>query len=266
MNFRRVGIEPPCARSMDDRRTDLPLRGRRRLLHPSSSVGVSRRLPVAITRMLWCAAAERASRPCSMLHVESDDHCRQGENFSHDRTSVADHRGGQLPTAGLAGGSCAARDHGAARARPRAVAGAGAVSGAGAGRRHAAGDPRHGARRHRHHHRRRDAPRELLQPLRHRARRHRQRQPRDHHQPGRALGQRAARGRQGAAQAAGRGRRHEVSAPQHRAQGQDHAARPVHHGAAGQERVLQGRRRDGDGLRRRGERGGARPRRPPAPT
>ena len=40
-------------------------------------------------------------------------------------------------------------------------------------------------------------------------------------------------------------------------QGQDHAARPFHHGAAGQERVLQGRRRDGDGLRRRGERGGA---------
>ena len=44
----------------------------------------------------------------------------------HDRPSVADHRGGQLPTAGLAGGSCAAADHGAARARPRAVAGAGA--------------------------------------------------------------------------------------------------------------------------------------------
>ena len=65
---------------------------------------------------------------------------------------------------------------------------------------------------------------------------------------------------------AGRGRRHGVPAPQHRAQGQDHAARPFHHGAAGQERILQGRRRDGDGLRRRGERGGARPRRPPAPT
>ena len=77
-----------------------------------------------------------------------------------------------------------AEDHGAARAAARAVARCRAVSQAGAGRRHAAGDPRHGARRHRHHHRRRDAARELFQPLRHRARRRRQRQPRDHHQPG----------------------------------------------------------------------------------
>ena len=58
---------------------------------------------------------------------------------------------------------------------------------------------------------------------------------------------------------AGRGARHAVPAPQHRPHGQDHAARPLHHEPAGQERVLQGRRRDGDGLRRRGERGGARP-------
>ena len=77
---------------------------------------------------------------------------------------------------------------------------------------------------------------------------------------------RAARRRQNPAPACGRGRRHGVPAAQHRAQGQDHAARPVHHGAAGQERVLRRRRRDGDGPRRRGERGGARPRRPPAPT
>ena len=46
---------------------------------------------------------------------------------------------------------------------------------------------------------------------------------------------------------------------QHRAHRQDHAARPLHHEPAGEERVLQGRRRDGDGLRRRRERGGARP-------
>ena len=68
------------------------------------------------------------------------------------------------------------------------------------------------------------------------------------------LGERAARGRQGAAPRPGRGRGHEVPAQAHVAQDQDDVARPVHHGAAGQERVLQGRRRDGDGLRRRGER------------
>ena len=46
-------------------------------------------------------------------------------------------------------------------------------------------------------------------------------------------------------------------ASQHRAHRQDHPARPLHHEPAGDQRVLQGRRRDGDGLCRRRERGGA---------
>ena len=41
---------------------------------------------------------------------------------------------------------------------------------------------------------------------------------------------------------------------QHRPHDQDHAARPVHDVAPGQERVLQGRGRAGDGLRRGGQR------------
>ena len=77
----------------------------------------------------------------------------------------------------------------------------GRIPRAGAGRRHPARDPRHGARRHRHHHRRRDAPRELFQPLRHRARGPRPRQS----GPGEdALGPDdagAARGRRGSAAA-----------------------------------------------------------------
>ena len=50
-----------------------------------------------------------------------------------------------------------------------------AAARAGAGRRHHSGDPRHGARGHRHHHRRRDPPRKLLQPVRAGAGRHRRR-------------------------------------------------------------------------------------------
>ena len=57
------------------------------------------------------------------------------------------------------------------------------MAGGGAGRRHAARDPRPGARRARHHHRRRDAPRELLQPLRHGAGRRGHRQPRHRARP-----------------------------------------------------------------------------------
>ena len=56
-----------------------------------------------------------------------------------------------------------------------------------------------------------------------------------------------------------RAARHGVPAPQHRPSRQDHAAGAVHDGAAGQERVLSRRRRDGHGLRGRGEPGGARP-------
>ena len=47
------------------------------------------------------------------------------------------------------------------------------MAGAGAGRRNDPGDPRHGARRHRHHNRWRDPARKLFQPLCDRARRHR---------------------------------------------------------------------------------------------
>ena len=72
----------------------------------------------------------------------------------------------------------AAVQAGAAGAHARSVAGRSATSRSGAGRRDPAGDPRPGARRPRHHHRRRAAPRKLFQPFRHRARRHRPRQSR----------------------------------------------------------------------------------------
>ena len=70
----------------------------------------------------------------------------------------------------------AARPLPAAGARDGAVADRPAVPGGGPGRRHADRDPRPGAGRARHHHRRRAAPRELLEPVRHRpcGRRHRQ--------------------------------------------------------------------------------------------
>ena len=100
----------------------------------------------------------------------------------------------------------------AARARQGAVARRSRLAGAGAGRRDDPRDPRPGARRPRHHHRRRDAPRKLLQPLRHRARRRRPRQPRLHAQPQRDADPGAARGRQDPAPASGRGARRQVPA------------------------------------------------------
>ena len=140
----------------------------------------------------------------------------------------------------------------------RIVAGGGALPRAGAGRRHPARHPRHGAGRHRHHHRRRNAARELLQPLRHGAGGDRRRASgRDRQQP-RPEDAGAEGGRQGPADQTRRGARHAVPARQHREAGQDHPARSLHHGPAGQGRVLQGRRGDVHGLRRRGERGGAR--------
>ena len=60
--------------------------------------------------------------------------------------------------------------------------------------------------------------------------------------------------RQDPPQGQGRGRRRRVPRHARDARDQDHAARPVHDGAAGAERVLQGRGRAGDGLRRRGQR------------
>ena len=57
----------------------------------------------------------------------------------------------------------------------------------------------------------------------------------------------AARGRQNPPHRPGRTAGHGIPAPQHRSRRQDHPARPVHHEPAGQERILQGRRRAGDG-------------------
>ena len=128
------------------------------------------------------------------------------------------------------------------------------VSRPGAGRRDAARHPRPGARRARHHHRRRDAARKLLQPLRHRARRRRHRQSRHRARPLGPSQSGAARRRQGAAQASGRGEGRAVPARQHPPHHQDHGARPLHDVAAGAERFLQGPGGDGARLRRRGER------------
>ena len=69
----------------------------------------------------------------------------------------------------------------------------------------------------------------------------------------------AARRRPDPPQRPGRGARRRVPARQHRPPHQDHAARPVHDVAAGPERILQGRGGAGDGLRRGGQRRGARP-------
>ena len=81
-----------------------------------------------------------------------------------------------------------------------------------AGRRDPARDPRAGARRPRHHHRRRDAARKLFQPLRDRARRRRHRQSRHGARPLRPSQPGAARHRQGAAQASRGGARRAVPA------------------------------------------------------
>ena len=86
----------------------------------------------------------------------------------------------------------------------------------GAGRRDAARHPRPGARRARHHHRRRDAPRELLQPLRHGARGRRHRQSRHRARPQRPSEPGAARRRQDPAEARGRGARPRVPQGEHR--------------------------------------------------
>ena len=142
--------------------------------------------------------------------------------------------------------------------RKRHLAHPGAVARAGAGRRHDRRDPRDGARRHRHRHRRRDPPRELFEPLCARARRHRCRASR----PGRAQRRRhdagAARRRQDQAARPGRDARRRVPAGACDARDQDHAAGAVHAVAAGRERLLCRRGGDGDGLRRRGQRGTAR--------
>ena len=135
----------------------------------------------------------------------------------------------------------------AAHARCGDLARARALPRAGAGRRHPARHPRHGAGRHRHHHRRRDAARELLQPLRHGARGHRRRAI-----PAEIVNNASARRRRCRAWSARSGARGPVEVRDMQflrantdAAGQDHPARPLHHEPAGEGRVLQGRRGDG---------------------
>ena len=98
---------------------------------------------------------------------------------SRGADAVSDDTGGQLPAAGVAHRSPAARRAlSAARARARAVARARALARRGAGRRDDRGDQGAGGCRPRHHHRRGDPSRELFQSVRHRARRRGPGQPR----------------------------------------------------------------------------------------
>ena len=112
------------------------------------------------------------------------------------------------------------------------------LPGAGPGRRHAAGHPGAGGRRAGHHHRRRDAPGELLQPVRDRAGRRGHRQPGHRAGPQRPPQPGAADHRADPPPSPGRGRRPGVPARAHRPDRQDHRARAVHHGPAGAERLL----------------------------
>ena len=108
----------------------------------------------------------------------------------------------------------------------------------GPGRRDAAGDRRPGARRARHRHRRRDAPRELLEPLRHRARGRRHRQPGHGARPQRASQPGAAGGRPGRPPPSGAGARPGVPARAHEPHDEDHGAGAVHDVPAGPGRLL----------------------------
>ena len=179
----------------------------------------------------------------------------------HDLSDASDpdNGGRQLSAAGLAGRPLGARtSRCAARRRARHLARRRALARTGAGRRDDRRDPRHGAGRDRYRQRRRDPPRELLQPVRAGARRHRRRASR----PGRAQRRRhdagAARGGQDPATRAGRIARCRVPAAPCDACDKDHLARPVHAVTAGRERLLCRRGGNGDGLRRRRQRRAAR--------
>ena len=117
-----------------------------------------------------------------------------------------------------------------------------------------------------HHHRRRDPPGELLQPVRHRAGRGGHRQPGHRAGPQRAPEPGAAGHRADPAAAPGRGGGPGVPAREHQQDRQDHRARAVHHGPAGAERLLRQHRGARARVRRGGERGGAGPVRGRAPT
>ena len=142
----------------------------------------------------------------------------------------------------------------AAGARQGAVARRARAARPGPGRRDAARDPRPGTRRAGPPHRRRDPPRELLQPLRDGARRRRRRQPGHRAGPLRAPEPGAAHRRPDPPAAPGAGPRPGVPARPHRPAGEDDRARAVHDEPAGAERPLPGPRVGRDGLRRGGQR------------
>ena len=129
----------------------------------------------------------------------------------------------------------------------------------GAGRRHARRDRRPGAGRAGHPHRRRDAPRELLQPLRHRARRRRRRQPGHRARPQRPSQPGPARGRARLPPPPGPGSRRRVPARAYQPHHEDHGSRPVHDVPAGAGRLLRLARCRRDGLRGRRPGGDHRP-------
>ena len=145
------------------------------------------------------------------------------------------------------------RAHGAVARRP-------ALPRGGAGRRDAAGDRRPGARRAGHHHRRRDAPGELLQPLRDRARRRRHRQPGHRAGPQRATRTRcrAWSGRSPAAHPV-QVRDLRVPAGAHEPHDQDHRPGPFTMSQQAQDDHYGAPDELGDGIRRRGARGDPRP-------
>ena len=152
----------------------------------------------------------------------------------------------------------------AARPRSRAVAARRRVPGGGPGRRDPRGDPVPGAGGPRHHHRRRDPARELLQPLRHGIGRGRHRQPRRGARSQRAPQPGPARRRRDPASSPGAGARHRVPASQHRSHDQGHGPRSVHDVSAGAERLLPRPRVTRHGVRRglqRGDQGPVRGRR-----
>ena len=141
----------------------------------------------------------------------------------------------------------------------RGSGGAGAVPRGGAGRRDPARRAGHGTRRRGRDHGRRDAPGELLEPLRHRSRRRRPRQPRRRARPHRPREPGAARHRRDPPHAAGRGARRRVPALAHRPAHQDHRPRAVHDDATGAERPLPGRAEPRARLRGGRQRGAPRP-------
>jgi len=174
--------------------------------------------------------------------------------------SPADHGGRQLPAARVAGRPCrAGRAAAAAHPRAGALAGGARVSPGSPGRRHPGGSSRPGAGGDRHRHRRRDPPRELLQPLRYRARGHGRPEPGDRPRPDRASQPGATGGGEDPPHGPGAGQGRRLPPGQHHARHQGHRPRPLHHVAAGPGRFLRGRGGAGAGPCSGRQRGGARP-------